>query len=97
MIFLILAICASVLVSVFLKFARQQRLDIIQSILVNYMTAMALCMALLKLSFDGIGNVAFGKVFVFVALGILLPSLFAYQKNQMAWSKFGKWGDIGRS
>lgn len=76
MLFLVLAILASVLVSVFLKVARHKNLDIAQAILVNYITAITLSILILKPSFDNIGDVVSGGAFIFVALGILLPSVF---------------------
>lgn len=76
MLFLVLAILASVLVSVFLKVARHKNLDIAQAILVNYITAITLSILILKPNFDNIGDVVSGGAFIFVALGILLPSVF---------------------
>ncbi|MDO4449487.1 MAG: EamA/RhaT family transporter [Moraxella sp.] len=84
MTFLIFAICASVLVSVFLKIARQKNLDIYQAILVNYITAITLCVLLLKPNFDNIGEVVSSGAFIFVALGILLPSVFVIMAKAVA-------------
>ena len=75
MIFLISAICASVLVSIFLKVARRQGIDISQAILVNYITAIILCIFLLKPSVN-IGEIMANGAFIVIALGVLLPSVF---------------------
>lgn len=75
MIFLILAICASVLVSIFLKVARRQDIDVAQAILMNYVTAIILSVILLKPSL-GMADIMGRGAWIFVALGILLPSVF---------------------
>lgn len=75
MIFLLSAICASVLVSIFLKVARRQGIDIAQAILMNYITAIILCIFLLKPGVN-IGEIMENGVFIIIALGILLPSVF---------------------
>ncbi|MBE9588030.1 MULTISPECIES: hypothetical protein [Moraxella] len=75
MIFLISAICASVLVSIFLKVARRQDIDIAQAILMNYITAIILCIFLLKPSVN-IGDIMANGAFIVIALGVLLPSVF---------------------
>lgn len=75
MIFLIFAICASVLVSVFLKVARRQGIDIAQAILVNYITAIILCIFLLKPSVS-VSEIMANEAFIVIALGVLLPSVF---------------------
>ncbi len=72
---LILAICASVLVSVFLKIARAKNIDISQAILINYITAIVLCVLVLKPNFDGLGIMTQAS-FIMIALGVLLPSVF---------------------
>lgn len=84
MLFLVLAILASVLVSVFLKVARHKNLDIYQAILVNYITAITLSVLILKPNFDNIGEVVSGGTFIFVALGVLLPSVFIIMAKAVA-------------
>ncbi|STZ63698.1 EamA-like transporter family [Moraxella lacunata] len=75
MIFLLSAICASVLVSIFLKVARRQGIDIAQAILVNYITAIILCIFLLKPSLN-VSEIMANGAFIVIALGVLLPSVF---------------------
>lgn len=74
MIFLIFAILASVSVAIFLKVARRRHIDIAQAILVNYITAIGLCFLLLKPQLSA--DVFHQGVLIFVALGVLLPSVF---------------------
>lgn len=76
--FLIFAISASVLVSVFLKVARRQNIQIAQAILVNYAVALVLSVLLLKPNLTGgVANLFFNQgTPIFLALGILLPSIF---------------------
>lgn len=76
MTFLVLAICASVLVSIFLKVARAKNIDIAQAILINYITAILLCVVLLKPDLSGGLSILGSGTFIFVALGVLLPSVF---------------------
>lgn len=73
--YLVLAISASVLVSIFLKMARSRGIDVTQAILINYITAIILCIYLLKPSFD-VSQIMANRAFIFVALGVLLPSVF---------------------
>lgn len=73
--YLLLAISASVLVSIFLKMARSRGIDVAQAILFNYITAIILCIYLLKPSFD-VSQIMANGAFIFVALGVLLPSVF---------------------
>lgn len=73
--YLVLAISASVLVSIFLKMARSRGIDVAQAILINYITAIILCIYLLKPSFD-VSQIMANGAFIFVALGVLLPSVF---------------------
>ena len=73
--YLLLAISASVLVSIFLKMTRSRGIDVAQAILINYITAIILCIYLLKPSFD-VSQIMANGAFIFVALGVLLPSVF---------------------
>lgn len=72
--FLVLAIVASVSVAIFLKLARKWHIQIAQAILVNYLTAIMLCFVLLKPSLT-VGILEQGA-WIFLALGVLLPSVF---------------------
>ncbi|MDO4442054.1 MAG: EamA/RhaT family transporter [Moraxella sp.] len=83
MIFLILAICASVLVSVFLKLARRQHIDVAQAILINYTVAIILSITLLQPSL-GMADILGQGVWIFVALGVLLPSVFIIMAKAVA-------------
>lgn len=75
--FLIFAICASVLVSVFLKLARGHGINIVQAIVINYITAIGWCLILLKPDFSGVqASLASTSVFIVLLLGVLLPSVF---------------------
>ncbi|OOR89928.1 hypothetical protein B0181_05835 [Moraxella caviae] len=86
--FLLMAIAASVLVSVFLKLARRADLDIAQAILVNYATALVLCLWFLRPDFSA--EVLRGADFwqmgapVFLLLGVLLPSVFVIMAKAVA-------------
>lgn len=77
---LILAILCSVSVSVLLKVARQRNLTISQAIAFNYIVALSLCWFLLKPDFKGLEFTDFilqsESAPLFVALGLLLPSVF---------------------
>ena len=73
--YLLLAISASVLVSIFLKMTRSRGIDVAQAILINYITAIILYIYLLKPSFD-VSQIMANGAFIFVALGVLLPSVF---------------------
>ncbi|ASK27900.1 DMT family transporter [Neisseria chenwenguii] len=73
--YLLASIMCSVLVSVLLKIARRQKIDIGQAVGVNYIVAVALTMLVLK---PDLGNPrAFLPTWwLFAALGVLLPSVF---------------------
>lgn len=75
MIFLIVSIFCSVAVAVLLKISRSKQIDIEQAVAVNYIVAVALCMAVLQ------PNIAAWKAYLptwwlFAALGVLLPTVF---------------------
>ncbi len=75
--YLILAIFASVSVSIFLKLVRVQNIDVRQAILINYMTAIFLALLFLKPDFSqGLPKFGTAPSFIFIALGVLLPSVF---------------------
>lgn len=75
MTYLILAVLCSVAVSIFLKLARRNRIDIAQAIAVNYLMATALTWFYLKPNLSAI-NAGSNTIGLFVALGILLPAVF---------------------
>lgn len=72
--YLILCVVCSVTVSVILKIAKRQSIVLEQAIAVNYVIAIALSIALLKPQLpDDISTLPWG---LFLALGLLLPSIF---------------------
>ncbi|WP_040976397.1 hypothetical protein [Necropsobacter massiliensis] len=78
--YLIFAILCSVAVSVLLKVARKKNIVIEQAIAFNYIVALSLAYFLLKPDFKGLGFTDFilqsEHAPIFLALGILLPSVF---------------------
>ena len=75
--FLIFAICASVLVSVFLKLAKHQSIDIAQAIVINYATAITLSFVLLKPNMADIqASLTSTSLLIVGLLGVLLPTVF---------------------
>lgn len=75
MFYLILAILSSVSVSIFLKLTRRYNIQTEQAIAVNYVTAGLLTWFLLKPDLTTIHTDG-TSIAIFVALGILLPSVF---------------------
>ena len=75
MTYLILAVVCSVAVSIFLKMARRQHIDMGQAIAMNYVMATALTWLYLKPNVATL-NTSTSAITLFVALGILLPSVF---------------------
>ena len=74
--YLVFAIVCSVIVSVFLKVARRNHIDIAQAIASNYIMATALTWFVLKPDLSSIQNSNPQAIGLFVALGFLLPSVF---------------------
>ena len=74
--YLVFAIVCSVIVSVFLKVARRNHIDIAQAIASNYIMATALTWFVLKPNLSTIQNSNPQAIALFVALGFLLPSVF---------------------
>ncbi|WP_032092674.1 hypothetical protein [Necropsobacter rosorum] len=78
--YLIFAVLCSVAVSVLLKVARKTNIVIEQAIAFNYIVALALAYYLLRPDFNGMGLSQFiirsEHAPIFLALGILLPSVF---------------------
>ena len=77
---LIIAVLCSVAVSVLLKVARKRHIEIQQAIAFNYIVALSLSWFLLKPDFKGLQFTDFiaqsENTPIFLALGILLPSVF---------------------
>nr|WP_314171261.1 DMT family transporter [uncultured Aggregatibacter sp.] len=77
---LIIAVLCSVAVSVLLKVARKRHIEIQQAIAFNYIVALSLSWFLLKPDFKGLEFSEFivqsENTPIFLALGILLPSVF---------------------
>lgn len=74
--FLISAVLCSVIVSVFLKVARRNRIDIAQAIAANYIMATALTWFFLKPNLSAINTADPKALALFGALGLLLPTVF---------------------
>ena len=74
--FLIFAVLCSVIVSVFLKVARRNRIDIAQAIAANYIMATALTWFFLKPDVSTINSSDPKAIALFGALGFLLPTVF---------------------
>lgn len=72
---LLFSIVCSVGVSIFLKLARRYQLDVGQAVAINYLTAITLCVLLLRPDPMSVlsGNTSF---WVLGSLGLLLPSVF---------------------
>ena len=75
MAYLLASIVCSVLVSVLLKVARKQKINIEQAVAVNYIVAVTLTMLVLKPDLTN-PQVFLPTWWLFAALGILLPSVF---------------------
>lgn len=70
---LVASIVCSVCVSIFLKLARRQRVDVAQAIAFNYVAAATLCFVLLRPSLASAAELSPGLL---LPLGVLLPSVF---------------------
>ncbi|KMM77249.1 membrane protein [Xanthomonas sp. NCPPB 1128] len=75
MVFVLLSVVCSVLVSALLKLAPQRRIDLAQAVTWNYLAALLLCAALLQPPLAALGD-AHTPWAALLALGVLLPSLF---------------------
>ncbi|MCQ9617184.1 EamA/RhaT family transporter [Paenalcaligenes niemegkensis] len=72
---LIASIFCSVAVSIFLKLARRHHIDVGQAIVVNYLTAVSLCVVLLRP--DPMSVMESGTpLWLLILLGFLLPTIF---------------------
>nr|WP_237474270.1 EamA/RhaT family transporter [Xanthomonas sp. LMG 8992] len=74
-VFVLLSVVCSVLVSALLKLAPQRRIDLAQAVTWNYLAALLLCAALLQPPLAALGD-AHTPWAALLALGVLLPSLF---------------------
>lgn len=75
MLFLIFSIICSVIVSILLKYARQNHMGLNQIVAINYIVAALLSIFFLKPDFSHI-HTALSHIWLFGLLGILLPSVF---------------------
>ena len=85
MTYLILAILCSVTVSIFLKLARSQQIQIEQSIAMNYVVASALTWFLLSPKLDSLKTDETSMA-LFTALGVLLPVGFIFMSNAVRYA-----------
>jgi len=76
MIYIILSICCSVTVAVLLKLAKRYQISIIQAVTINYLTALSLCFLFFKPDVKLITPAAPWPIYI--ALAILLPSIFLF-------------------
>lgn len=76
MIYIILSICCSVTVAVLLKLAKRYQISIIQAVTINYFAALSLCFLFFKPDVKLITSTAPWPIYI--ALAILLPSVFLF-------------------
>ncbi|MGB6101880.1 MAG: EamA/RhaT family transporter [Comamonas sp.] len=76
MIYIALSVLCSVTVSVLLKLAPRWQVDLRQAIGGGYLVASLLCMLFLNASFNAATYRSADSLFLLLALGILLPSIF---------------------
>ncbi|TCD27133.1 DMT family transporter [Pedobacter psychrodurus] len=76
MIYIILSICCSVTVAVLLKLAKRYQISIIQAVTINYLAALSLCFLFFKPDVKLITPLAPWPIYI--ALAILLPSIFLF-------------------
>lgn len=73
MVYILLSICCSVAVSIFLKLARRYQIDVYQAITWNYSIAIILTWIFLK---PDLHNLQSAPIYIYSLLGVLLPTLF---------------------
>ncbi|MFD2866597.1 EamA family transporter [Mucilaginibacter antarcticus] len=73
MLYILLSICCSVIVSVMLKLAKRYQVDVVQAVMWNYVVAIALTWLFFK---PQLVNLQAAPVYHLAALGVLLPVLF---------------------
>ncbi|UKT65493.1 DMT family transporter [Pedobacter mucosus] len=76
MIYILLSIFCSVTVAVLLKFAKRYNISIIQSVTINYLTALCLCFLFFKPEVSAITSSAPWPIYL--SLAILLPTIFLF-------------------
>lgn len=76
MIYIILSICCSVTVAILLKLAKRYQISIIQAVTVNYFAALTLCFFFFKPDVKLLNSAAPWPIYV--ALAILLPTIFLF-------------------
>lgn len=76
MIYIILSICCSVTVAILLKLAKRYQISIIQAVTVNYFAALTLCFFFFKPDVKLLSSAAPWPIYV--ALAILLPTIFLF-------------------
>ncbi|QDW25367.1 DMT family transporter [Pedobacter sp. KBS0701] len=76
MIYIILSICCSVTVAILLKLAKRYQISIIQAVTINYLVALSLCFVFFKPDVKLVTSTA--PWLVYIALAILLPSIFLF-------------------
>ncbi|WP_293789988.1 DMT family transporter [uncultured Pedobacter sp.] len=76
MIYIILSICCSVTVAVLLKLAKRYQISVIQAVTVNYFIALSLCFLFFKPDVKLISAAAPWPIYI--ALAVLLPSIFLF-------------------
>jgi drug/metabolite transporter (DMT)-like permease len=76
MIYIILSICCSVTVAILLKLAKRYQISIIQAVTINYLVALSLCFLFFKPDVKLINSTAPWPIYI--ALAILLPSIFLF-------------------
>lgn len=76
MIYIILSICCSVTVAILLKLAKRYQISIIQAVTINYLVALTLCFLFFKPDVKLINSTAPWPIYI--ALAILLPSIFLF-------------------
>lgn len=74
MIYVLLSVCCSVIVSILLKLARRYEIDVYQAIGFNYVAAATLCFWLFKPDTSLINSGA--PLSIYLTLGFLLPTIF---------------------
>lgn len=73
MLYILLSICCSVIVSVLLKLAKRYHIDVLQAITWNYSAAIVLTWVIFK---PQLPNLQALPVYNYISLGVLLPLLF---------------------
>src|ERR1700753_1193848 len=73
MLYILLSICCSVIVSILLKLAKRYQIDVLQAITWNYSMAILLTWLFLKPQITSLQSAPF---YIYSLLGFLLPTLF---------------------